>query len=185
MIILCDMDSVLVDMLPTWLAKYNARTGEGVVVEDITHWKVDNFVKNPKLLNEILASDGFFRELSPMRGAKQYFNQLLEDGHDVKIVTQPSRKSPSCVWDKRLWMEQYFPNFPTHKMHFCHEKDSVRGDVFIDDNSEHISMWMDRNPNGVTITTAYPYNIDSRAHHRLESWKDIYECIAALKYKNG
>ncbi len=180
MIILCDMDSILVDMLSVWLAKYNARTGEGVVTEEITHWKVDNFVKNPKLLNEILASDGFFRELSPMLGAKEHFSKLIADGHDVKILTQPSRKSPTCVWDKRMWMEQYFPGFPTHKMFFAHEKNFVEGDVFIDDNSEHLASWKLRHPKGITVTLDYAYNRDYTPDYRVRTWSELYATITLI-----
>lgn len=177
MIILIDLDSILVDMVPTWLVKYNARTGENVCQDDIKDWKVDAYVKEPKVLNEILESDGFFVDLPPMPGARDGFNELRKAGHDLIILTQPPRKSKTGMEDKRIWMNRYFPDFDTSNMVFAHRKENYYGDILFDDNPKHLEDWKKRFPDKRTATIDYAYNRAVKADIRVSSWREFVAAV--------
>jgi len=53
-VILCDMDGVLVDMLPYWLERYNLKTQENVSVNDVCQWDISKSLEWPDIAYLIL-----------------------------------------------------------------------------------------------------------------------------------
>jgi 5'-nucleotidase len=178
---LVDMDCILVDMLGTWLKRYNELSGERVSVKDIVQYEVRNFIKKPNLLDVALHEKGFFLNLPPMPGAIKYFQKMLDDGYDLVIVTQPPRKADYSIKEKRQWIQERFPNYDLSNMIFCHRKNLIRGDLLIDDKPGHLLEWKSMNPKGIITTITHPYNHDVKVNARFDdkhtAWKEFYEFV--------
>lgn len=179
--ILLDLDGIIVDMLGPWLRQYEIITGEKIPVSDIVSWDATIGASYPEVLNSLLEKPGFFRNLPPMPGAQKYLSKLIEENnHEIIILTQPPRKSDYAVRDKRLWMQDYFPNFDITNMIYAHKKYLVRGDVLFDDKPSHLALWKHENPESVTATIDYPYNRNDKSDWRWgtkNAWRCFYEAI--------
>lgn len=181
------MDEILADMLPVWLQKYNELSGENIKVEQIKEWELRKFLKEPKLLDKVLESSGFFRDIPIISGAQEYFQKLLDNKDlDITIVTQPPRKADWAVRDKRWWIFQYFPTFDLCNVIFTHKKHLIRGDLLFDDRTQNLNDWKAANPYGITATILYPFNKDTKADWRFKkekAWESLYNSI--INYNNG
>jgi 5'-nucleotidase len=182
-IFLIDMDSITVDMTPTWLKIYHERTGEKLLRKHHTEWAFGKIAKYPKELNAIYEEDGFFANLPPMPNAPEYITKLLEKKVDVIFLTQLPRRSDFAAKDKRLWIEKHIPKFDQRNVIFAHRKHIVCGDLLFDDNPIHLRMWKEFHDfQALTATIDYPYNKDSpfkladwRFKVKSRAWKDFYE----------
>jgi 5'(3')-deoxyribonucleotidase len=178
--ILIDLDDTLVDFLPGLLKRYNEITGERVSIEDVGDYSFKNALKDPGVAYSIFESPDFFFLLDPMPEGIKYFNKLIEDGHNVIILTQPPRNSDYAIRDKRKWIKKYLPNFDLSNVVFAHKKYMVQGDIFFDDNPEHLIKWKAFNPNGLIFKILYPYNSDCKTDYTLSkqtAWKTFYTVI--------
>jgi len=187
LVLLIDMDSILVDFFPYWLNKYNFITGEVLTEEDVTDYNIQELCKFPEILDYLLELPGFFREVQPISGAVKYFNKLLEDDHEVLIVTQLPRKSDFAANDKRKWIKKYLPNFPLENLIFTHKKYYVRGNIMFDDCPNHIKPWKKKNPKGFTAKIKYAYNKDCKTNwtftDKNKAWSEFYEKVKQMSLK--
>ena len=175
---LVDMDSITVNMTPTWLKKYYEETGDTLTLTKQTSWGFSELVRFPEELDKILTKNHFFYNLPPMPGATKYIPKLIEHGVNVIFLTQLPRKSDYAAKDKRRWIEKYIKGFDMRNIIFAHQKYLVNGDLFFDDNPVHLQTWAAYNPKGITSTIDYNYNRDAKADWRFDkktAWKDFYE----------
>jgi len=182
--ILIDMDNTLVNMVPYWLDEYNKITGENVNEDQVTDYELVNCCKHPEYLFKILELPGFFVAPEPMPNSLEYFNKLIEDGHNVIIVTQLPRKSDFAARDKKRWLSKYLPNFDHCNLVFTHNKGLVRGDILFDDSPKHIETWKKRNRKGITARISYSYNafVDTSwvFIKKEKAWKEFYDKIKQM-----
>lgn len=175
---LFDLDSITVDMTPTWLRKYYEKTGDTLTLDKQTSWGFSELVKYPKELDKILTKNHFFYNLPPMPGATKYIPKLIEKGVNVVFLTQLPRKSDYAAKDKRKWIEKYIKGFDMRNIIFAHQKYLVAGDLFFDDNPIHLTTWATHNPKGLTATIDYNYNRNVHTYwrfHKKTAWKDFYK----------
>lgn len=169
------MDSITVDMTPTWLKIYHERTGDKLPTGKQTTWSFGSLVKYPKKLNAIYQEDGFFANLPPMPGATEYIPKLIEKGVDVVFLTQLPRKSNTAANDKKAWIEKHIPSFNVRNIIFAHRKHIVGGDLLFDDNPIHLYMWRQFHNNKMqfplTSTINYTYNQDIPGEIQLADWR--------------
>jgi 5'-nucleotidase len=176
---LVDLDCTLVDMLPSWLRRYNEITEEKVQVSDVKDYDVGLVCTNQKVLYDILDEPGFFFNMKPMPGAVKYFQKLLDEGFDLVVVTQPPRRVDLAVRDKRRWMKKHFPNFELMNMIFCHRKSLIRGDLLFDDKPSHLLEWKAENPKGLLATLDWQFNkvkVDFRGSLD-NGWEEFYHFV--------
>lgn len=174
------MDSITVDMTPTWLKIYYERTGDKLSLKQQSQWEFSKIVKHPRELDQILTENEFFLNLKPMPGATKYIPKLIEKGADVIFLTQLPRKSNYAAKDKRAWIEKHIKGFDLRNIIFAHRKSIVCGDLLFDDNPIHLETWRKFQSNGaITSTIAYPYNKDAGADwvfkDKSRAWKEFYE----------
>mgnify|MGYP001592883389 CR=1 FL=1 len=75
-----------------------------------------------------------FRDLSPITGAIDAVNQLLESPlYEVYILSTAPWNNPSAWTDKRLWLGDKFGDSINRKLILTHRKDLIKGDILIDD----------------------------------------------------
>ena len=164
--LLIDLDGIVVDMIPPWLKRYNARTGENVQLSDVVEYDMGLVCKNQRVLYDILNEKGFFYNMEAMPGAVACLQTLANDGYDVVILTQPPENAGSAISDKQRWIKDRFPSFNLKNMIFCSRKELIAGDLLFDDRPAHLEHWSAANPNGRLATLDWAYNKGAKAHFR-------------------
>ena len=97
---------------------------------------------------------GFFRNLKPMNGAIESYNELTKY-FDVYILSTSPWSKPYALMEKLEWVKKYLPNAYKNVI-FSHHKNLNIGDYLIDDSTkngagefigEHILIHSDKFPN--------------------------------------
>lgn len=187
--ILCDMDSIVTDLLGDWLKAYNASYGDSLAVEGVVDWDMHKIVK-PECglkLYDILDQPGFFERLRPLPGAVDGIEMLKSNGHDITFVTAGKG---SHTEQKYAWVKKHFGHIGLGSKDIiianAAKKKLVRGDVLIDDCPSTCLEYKQAWPGARVLTIAYPYNesvadvVDLRAesHADTESaWEEIVRFI--------
>lgn len=187
--LLIDMDSIMVDMIQTWLDKYGAITGEFLDANKVGGYRVRKTVQRPDILDDVLNAPGFFADLPIMPGCQKYFQKLVDEGYDITILTKDPRSSDFAVRDKRIWVAKYFPNFDTSNITYAHKKHQVCADVLFDDAPYNLEPWMRKQKHGISATITYEYNkhvdVDWRFDDKRTAWKEFYEAVKSLDVPFG
>ena|SRR3990167_7212405 len=171
-----DCDGCIVDLLPQWLSMYNQETNENLQVSDIKEWDLFSQVKQPKILNKILLSKGFFQKPEPYLDVLEVLPKLLKDERfDIFIATQVPRSSPYAGWDKREWLRKWLPEFDLEKFISIHHKYLLRADVILDDHPRHLKQWLEEDGTRTAICMDHLYNKKAVHSARVYSWKGFEE----------
>ena len=170
--ILCDLDSIVVDLQTKWYAVYNEKYNDNITVDDITDWEVHKFVSDEcgtKIYN--MLTPKLFDVLDPLDGAIEALDELYQAGHEIVFITA----SPlGCADAKISWVTKHI-KWATHKnVIIGHKKHLVKGDVLIDDSPANLHLHKLNNPETKLLTISYPYNeeVDDICDVRSGSWRD-------------
>ena len=176
------MDMILVDLMPTWIRLYETISGENINPDYFNNYDFSLNVKYPQLLNSLIETPGFFRNLPPIPHAINFFNKLLEDGrYEVIVVTQPPRKADYAIKEKREWLQDYFPKLSMTNIVFAHKKYLIHGDILFDDKPSHLEEWKKYHPNGKTATIIYSYNHGIKVDVSFDketAWEAFYQYVS-------
>lgn len=175
--ILVDMDSIVCDTLPHWLWHLNHRhsrpkgppgadqvpavLNRPVKISDITEWDMGKCFPltalKPEEIFGILQNDDFVDTIPMMAGADVALKQLMDDGHEVYLVT--ARHGATSMPGTRRWVQKHLPfmNFEKQTI-FCYHKHLIPGDVIIDDKAETLINYANTHKDAHILGIAYPYN---------------------------
>ena len=152
---------------------------------DIKEYELRKYTRHPAILDKLLSQRNFFLDMEPIKDSCKYLTKLIEDGHDVVIVTQlPRRSNHWAARDKKQWLETHIPALDLCQLIFAHRKDLVMGDVLFDDSPHHLQSWLVKNPDSYICTIDYPYNQDIKTDARFAketAWKNFYSFVNKLK----
>jgi len=130
---------------------------------------------------DLWQAPGFCRSFEPYSGAVEAID-ALEEVMDVYIVTSPMR-SPTWVHERSEWLSEHF-GIPRNRQVHTQAKYLVSGDLFIDDNPEHVKEWAEHNPRGMPVLWDRPYNqhpVTIRGPWiRAKTWEDVWGHIERL-----
>src|SRR3990167_1827001 len=179
-----DCDGCIVDLLPQWLSMYNQETNENLQVSDIKEWDLFSQVKQPKILNKILLSKGFFQKPEPYLDVLEVLPKLLKDERfDIFIATQVPRSSPYAGWDKREWLRRWLPTFDLEKFISIHHKYLLQTDIILDDHPKHLKQWLDEDSTKVSVCMDHLYNREAVCSFRVNDWKEFSELLENLLWE--
>ena len=152
-IIICDIDEVLWEMLPTWCSRYNWFAKYFNIVtdwkplkllypEDITDWDISKFLDEDesKLFYSILDDDDFWDSVAKkqddefVKSVNEYIDKLSEY-YDVYISTA-TRYYQSHKIKKFL---ELFSSIDASKLILIQNKWLLKSDVVIDDRAETLA----------------------------------------------
>lgn len=156
--VLVDLDGICADILTPWLAEYNHEYNDNLTIEQITCWDLHEVV-DPACgvkIYDYIERPGFFRHLKPIPGARDAIETLKRDGHEVVIVTAPS-KGVTCAGEKIEWVKEHL-GLKRQDVICAHRKELISGDVLIDDSPKNVKKYLTENPGASALTIAYPYN---------------------------
>lgn len=163
--VLVDMDGVLADVYAHFIALEYKESGIQLSKEDLYGKTEDEaFPSFRKLVNR----PGFFRTAPLIPDSVEGLN-YLNNKYNVLIVSSAT-EFPNSLYDKYSWLNEYFPFITWKQMIFCGTKDSIKGDVMIDDHIKNLSGFEGEK---VLFTQPHNININCNEYKRVSGWKDI------------
>lgn len=152
-----DVDGVLADLMPTWLASYVRLGGETIRPESIVQYDFKRMAHDPVLFEEALAAVRY-DDVAPFDGVAEGIVELRNAGHDLRFVTYVPGWCGSHYADKAAWLDRHVPGFHTRELVYCHssEKQFIRADYLVEDYEQTLKEWTQRNPGmGVLVNRCY------------------------------
>lgn len=77
---------------------------------------------------------GFFRDLPPIDGALEAYQELSSQ-YDTYLLSTASWHNPSAWKDKLLWVQEHLPETGYKRLNLSHHKNLSHGDYLIDDRT--------------------------------------------------
>lgn len=135
--ILVDWDDVINDLMPKALELLNASRGTNYTLESFPEFDFSKYLPeaDSNSLHALFLSEELWNVLRPTKDAQETLKQMIDDGHDVLLVT--STHYLNVAWKMR-WLSKYFPFIRWDQVIVANRKDKIRGDWLIDDNPRHI-----------------------------------------------
>ena len=174
MVILVDMDDTIEHLLPAWLFFLNNKYGFSVQPDSIRSWNMSEAYPTltPTQVYEPLFLNEFWDTVKPIEGAAEYLRKMIDDGHEVYIVTASNPNTLKAKMDKVLFKN--FPFIDWNHVIVTSRKQLVYGDIRIDDAPHNLV-----DTNGLQILMDAPHNRDFPAEKcgfvRVKTWPEIYK----------
>lgn len=165
MIIAVDVDGVVADMFPVWLARYHADHPEApYALSDVYGERAKRdttmlaYLNDPTLYDEVLPVENATAAIQALRGA----------GHRIVFVTSCVKGMVDGKWS---WLQRY-GFLPAGEMQsddliVVHDKSMIRADALIDDLPRNVESWGTR---GILFST--PWNAGATVVLRADDWLD-------------
>lgn len=178
---LCDADEVLFDFQEPTLDIMQKVTGRRYVANDFEVWDVFS-VLSPEELKGVFAElekPGWCTSLEPKPGTIEAIEELRSIC-DVYVVTSPFH-SKTWVHERYAALAKHF-GFKKNEVVHTNAKHLVVGDMFLDDNPEHVDHWNAAHPGKVGMlwhipnTRKLPYD-----RVRVRSWAEVVAKARAFK----
>lgn len=167
--VLVDMDGVLADVYAQFTRLEKLETGREISLEEIAgKLELDAFPNGDKHVR----SEGFFRNAPRIAGSVEGLKYLNEK-YKVLIVSSAT-EFPDSLKEKIEWLNIYYPFISWKQMIFCGEKNSVKGDIMIDDHPKNLDFF-----DGKRILFTQPHNMlmDTPDYTRVNSWEEIIQIL--------
>ena len=177
--ILCDMDDVLFPLAPIWVNEINYLFGTSVNPDEITDWDIVSFF--PELtteqIYEPLRKEGFWDYRQPFRDGLWFVDNVIKDGHRLKVVTATHYIDvmPSI---RRLL--QCYKMLSYRDVIIAEEKQLINGDILIDD-AVHNLIDGDYYPILKTMPHNENYGNSKFKLHRVSNLYEAYDIVKKLE----
>lgn len=136
-----DVDETVADLLGEWLRRYNERSGDSLLPDDVTSWHVTAQVRPEwkDAFYEILMEPDLYRHVLPIQGARKAVQRLVDAGHHVIFA---SSCPAGTEVHKIAWLTRYgFIDTPK-KFVSAKDKSLVRADILIDDGPHNVESFV-------------------------------------------
>lgn len=131
--ILLDLDGTTVDWLHEYEMTLRSLDSTATLIDPYAYNVFDRYEAQPDAIQEALDTLDY-RSLRFLPGAAQAIREMREAGHEVTFASAPTPSHPTCVEEKRDWIEKHFGVRMAEEAHIVLDKTSLRGDVLIDDH---------------------------------------------------
>ena len=180
MTILVDMDDVLEQLVAGWVAYLNERFGTNKSTEDVRSWNVS--LAFPELTHEqvysAVSDDHLWDFVKPMPGAVETLKKLIDEGHEVYIVTATGYETLRAKMEKVLF--RYFPFLSWKQVIITENKQMIRGDILIDDGPHNMTGETYKK---ILFSANHNRDFDEAAvgAERVENWDEVYLAIKRVQ----
>lgn len=192
-----DYDGVISDLHRTWMEMYNTRCclsgSECVSISDVKEWSIHKTMNrmDKSEVYGMLDHPGIFYFSKPLPGLFSAIQQLVDDGHDIYIITSAPQKTAfyeKVTWvkdnldimfseDKRLSDRMFAVSKGTLKHLILHDFDVIVDDYPVNMNKANGSF---------RILMDAPYNrseeYEGMYDRRAKSWQEI---VTVIKKRNN
>lgn len=83
---------------------------------------------------EIYSSESFYDDVPPIAGFVNAMNEMLAEGHDVRMCTSYVRGSPHMLGGKVRWIERHLGSEWENRVILTRDKTAIVGDILVDDS---------------------------------------------------
>jgi len=189
MIIGLDIDNVISDfdggMKPLFLKEDKNKRNTGVIDANL-HYMKGMFDWSDEEVEEFLAvvCEDCAKRLRIRRGAREYINKLIQDGHEIVLITY--RKEPNFLNGEKTtkdWLKAKKINYhklvlsaSPNKTEEC-RKNNI--DIMFDDRAGYVYKMREEGVNCVLVLTKYNLKERKNLPH-VGSWKELYNCVNNL-----
>ncbi len=184
MVILVDMDDVLEQLVEAIVKYNNTHYGTDVHSYDVVEWNLAKAF--PTLTREMVYSpeydEDFWSTVEPMPGADTVLQRLIDEGHEVYVVTASTYETLKQKMDDLLF--RWFPFLDWEHVIITSNKHMINGDVLIDDGPHNLTggsyrkLLFDRPHNR-------SFNEKTVGAVRVYDWDGIYEQISLMAKTPG
>ena len=168
MVIVCDVDGVLNNLMDVVLEIYNKQHNTLYTTSGITTYNLENCfaLEVAKEMKEIFNDAEIWYKTKPLKWAQDGLRKLINDGHRVYLATD---NNPHTYGEKVAWIRHYFPFIEESKIICIKDKWLLTCDVMIEDCIENLLV----KPYYHRILMDHPWNRSSQD----KDWAyDIYRC---------
>ena len=183
MIIMCDIDGVLNDLMHKVLKLYNSRTGKNIQISNITTYNFYECLPKEDAdgIIALFKEEELWNLLEPPPDAQWGIKTLINGGHEVYLATATAPENFN--W-KVKWIEKHYP-FIDYKHIICiHNKGLLKCDILIDDCLDNLmSNICER------IVINHPWNQDKDKRYVYDiyganDFKDVVNIIKRIERKD-
>lgn len=164
-----DMDGVIADTVMQFISWYERDYGVRVE-KHAFHGKPEREVFPEGVLEKLVFSQGFFRDVPVMEGAQEAVLELMEN-FDVYIVSA-AMEFPQSLAEKYEWLKEHFPFISWKNIIFCGDKSIIGTDYMIDDYAHNLDGCK-----GKTLLFTAGHNVHIDRHIRVNDWKEVMELL--------
>jgi len=189
--IFIDVDCTIANLLAHYVSWHNELFGTNISVDykDINEPRFIQLIAKmtglPKEVEEqyhhtIFNSKDFWRTIPLFPNAATTI-KLLNESHEIYLLTAPSFKSTYFFHDRLLWVAENLPFLEMKQVIFCENKALFLSDsILIDDYPINIQNWR-----GQTIRVNYVYNEQYKADREFApyEWEKVPGLIEELSLK--
>ena len=181
MIIAVDWDCVLNNLMDKVLEIYNAQSGKNIQMSDLTEYNFYDCLPKEDAdgMTKLFKNKTMWDSLTPIQGAKDGLQKLLDNGHKVYIVTATATEN----WPWKIsWFKKYFPFFNTDNIVLLKDKSLFKCDIMVDDSYDNLI----KNKLCHKICLDYPWNRCEEKDwvygtYRCKDWKEIVEAVNKIQ----
>ena len=180
MIIVCDIDNILNDLISQTLTLYNTNKGKNIKSSDITTYELVDCLslEDAEGICALFKEKSLWHSLKPLPDSQKALHSFIKSGHDVYLAT--STDPINFEW-KIQWVKKYYPLVNTDNVIRIMNKGLLNCDVMIDDCLSNLKSNICERivldyPWNRSESTDYAYNI-----HRAYNWSDIVNIINNLE----
>jgi len=180
MIVLVDMDDVLEKLVEGWTQYNNNKFGTKIDPDEIDSWQMDLFFPGfEDRVYDAEKDDALWDLVKPMPGAVENVKKIIDDGHEVYVVSATYHETLKAKMEKVLF--KYFPYLDWKHVILTHHKELVKGDVLIDDGPHNLVG--DRPYRKVLFTANHNKRLDEKSIGavRVNNWDEAYEEIKRIE----
>ena len=179
MVILVDMDDVLEQLVEAIVKYNNTHYGTDVSAYDVTEWNLAKAF--PSLSREMVYSpeydESFWATVEPMPGAETVLRRLINEGHEVYVVTASTYQTIKQKMDDLLF--RWFPFLDWDHVIVTKNKQMINGDVLIDDGPHNLNGGTYRK---ILFDRPHNRSFDEKSAGavRVYDWDGVYEQICHM-----
>lgn len=135
--VLSDADDTIENLIECWVGALNKTHRLSVTPEDVKTWDFseafpmlsDKEIYAPLYVKEI------WKELQPIKDSYRYLKQIMDDGHDLNIVTATNYHTCDVKIARIL---EIFPFLSWEQFVITSHKQIIMGDILIDDGVHNL-----------------------------------------------
>ena len=183
MVILVDMDDVLEQLVEAMVKYNNMHYGTNVRACDVVEWNLARAF--PSLTREMVYSpeydEDFWATVEPMPDADKVLRRLIDDGHEIYVVTASTYETLKQKMDDLLF--RWFPFLDWDHVIVTANKHMINGDVLIDDGPHNLTGG---NYRKLLFDRPHNRSFDEKSVNavRVYDWDGIYEQICLMDEKH-
>ena len=167
--VLVDMDGVLADIYLQMMEYEYRESGMKPSEQDLYGLLEESAFPSFK---KFIRSKGFFRTVPVIKDSIEGL-EYLNSKYSVLIVSSAT-EFPDSLKEKYDWLSENYPFISWKQMIFCGCKDSIGGDIMIDDHAKNLKFF-----GGRKILFTQPQNvfIQDASMERVDNWREIMNLL--------